>query len=117
MLEHCEGIEIIGEAENVITALDMVLKKKPDVILLDVEMPLMDGMIALQHLMIHRPTPTIMCSSLTSVGTARCFDTIKNGAVDFICKDFIFHESNLQTYKELLVSKIRRASQIAVSAS
>ncbi len=116
IVEDCEDIEIVGEAENGIVALDMVLKTKPDVILLDVEMPLMDGMTALQHLMIHRPTPTIMFSSLTNEGTARCFDTMKNGAVDFICKDFIFHENNQHSHKKLLTDKVRRAAGVVIKA-
>ena len=116
IVEDCEDIEIVGEAENGIEALGMVLKTKPDVILLDVEMPLMDGMTALQHLMIHRPTPTIMFSSLTDEGTARCFDTMKNGAVDFICKDFIFHENNQQSHKKLLTDKVRRAARVITRA-
>jgi len=116
IMEDCEDIEIVGEAENGIEALDMVLKTKPDVILLDVEMPLMDGMTALQHLMIHRPTPTIMFSSLTNEGTARCFDTMKNGAVDFICKDYIFHEDNQHSHKKLLTDKVRRAAGVIIRA-
>jgi two-component system, chemotaxis family, protein-glutamate methylesterase/glutaminase len=82
IFENCQDIVIVGEAQNGIEALDMVLKTSPSVILLDLEMPLMDGMTALQHLMIHRPTPTIMFSSLTEKGTARSFDTLKNGAVE-----------------------------------
>jgi len=114
IFDDCEDITIVGEAKNGIETLDMVLKTEPDVILLDMEMPLMDGMTALQHLMIHRPTPTIMFSSLTEKGTARCFDTMKNGAIDFICKDFIFQKSSLLTYKKLLVDKVRNAAFLKI---
>ncbi len=114
--DDCEELAVVGEAQNGIEALDMVLKTRPDVILLDMEMPLMDGMTALQHLMIHRPTPTIMFSSLSERGTARCFDTMKNGAVDFICKDFIFQKSNLLSYKKLLIDKVKKAARITVKA-
>ena len=80
-------------------------------------MPVMDGMTALQHLMIHRPTPTIMFSSLTEEGTARSFDTIKNGAIDFISKDFIFNEkSNPQENQKLIVDKVQRASRVKMGA-
>ncbi len=116
IFDDCKELSVVGEAQNGIEALDMVLKTKPDVILLDMEMPLMDGMTALQHLMIHRPTPTIMFSSLTVNGTARCFDTLKNGAVDFICKDFIFQKSNLQTYKRLLIDKVKKAALVKLKA-
>ena len=116
IFDECEGVVVVGEAQNGIEALDMVLKIKPDVILLDLEMPLMDGMTALQHLMIHRPTPTIMFSSLTEKGTARCFDTMKNGAVDFVCKDFIFQKSSLLTYKKLLIEKVKNAALVKIKA-
>lgn len=105
---------IIGEAENGIEALDVMLKVDPDVIMMDMEMPLMDGMTALQHLMIHRPLPTIMFSSLTSEGTARAFDALKNGAVDFLCKDFIFQEQDPHLQKQLILQKVQRASRMCV---
>jgi len=116
IFEDCPDVVIVGEAQNGIEALDMVLKTNPSVILLDLEMPLMDGMTALQHLMIHRPTPTIIFSSLSEEGTARSFDTLKNGAVDFICKDFIFQKNNKPAQKQLLIDKVRRAADFKVSA-
>ena len=116
IFDDCEECIIVGEAQNGIEALDMILKTKPNVILLDMEMPLMDGMTALQHLMIHKPTPTIMFSSLTERGTARCFDTLKNGAVDFVCKDFIFQKSSLLTYKKLLIEKVQKAALVRLKA-
>lgn len=111
---ECEDIDIVGEAQNGIEALDMMLRVQPDVILLDMEMPLMDGMTALQHLMIHRPTPVIMFSSLSEEGTARCFDTLKNGAVDFLCKDFIFEPDNLTNRKALIISKVKKAGRMVI---
>ena len=59
-LSQRDDIEIVGEATNGVEALDLILKLGPDVILLDVEMPVMDGMTTLQHLMIHTPTPVII---------------------------------------------------------
>lgn len=114
IFSDCDNIDIVGEAQNGIEALDMMLKVAPDVILLDMEMPLMDGMTALQHLMIHRPTPVIMFSSLSEEGTARCFDTLKNGAVDFLCKDFIFEQSSLKNRKSLIVSKVEKAGRMQI---
>lgn len=116
LLEDCPEFSIVGEAQNGIEALDILLKTQPAVILLDLEMPLMDGMTALQHLMIHRPTPTIMFSSLTENGTARCFDTLKNGAVDFLYKDFIFQKKTLRSHKHILIDKVRNAAALTVKA-
>ncbi len=83
---------------------------------MDMEMPLMDGMTALQHLMIHRPTPTIMSSSLTGEGTARAFDTLKNGAVDFFSKDFIFQQHNPESYKKIVAGKVLGAARMKIHA-
>jgi two-component system, chemotaxis family, protein-glutamate methylesterase/glutaminase len=116
IFEDAQEFYIVGEAQNGIEALDMVLKTNPAVILLDLEMPLMDGMTALQHLMIHRPTPTIMFSSLTEEGTARSYDTMKNGALDFICKDFIFQKHSMESKKKLLIDKVRKAASFKVTA-
>ncbi|MGL1931514.1 MAG: response regulator [Desulfotalea sp.] len=109
-------IEIIAEAENGIEALKYILKYKPDVLLLDLEMPLMDGMTALQHLMVHRPTPTIIFSSLTDEGSARAFDTLKNGAVDFMCKDFFLSERNKSVLVDVLETKITGAANLVINA-
>ncbi len=109
-------LTVIGEAVNGIEALGLILRSKPDVILMDFEMPLMDGMTALQHLMIHVPTPTIMFSRLTAEGTARCFDALKNGAVDFFSKDKlqdIFHQEGLQRQ---LIDKVLSAAEVSMEA-
>lgn len=116
IFEEGSDFTIVGEAQNGIEALDLILKTSPSVILLDLEMPLMDGMTTLQHLMIHRPTPTIMFSSLSEEGTARAFDTLKNGAVDFIYKDFVFQKDSIQSQSTLLLEKVRRASTLRLKA-
>ncbi len=115
LVEDSPEISIIAEAKNGIEALDQILKTSPDVILMDLEMPLMDGMTALQHLMVHRPTPTIIFSSLTSEGTARAFDSIKNGAIDFICKDFVFEEDNYPLFKKIVLEKVLGAARMEVA--
>jgi len=109
-------LHVIGEGRNGIEALDLVLKLKPDVVLMDMEMPVMDGMTALQHLMIHRPTPVLMFSSLSDEGTARAFDALKSGAVDFVCKDFIFREKNLENYKRTVLAKLLNCGRMKVGA-
>lgn len=114
IFERTNTIKIIGEAVNGIEALDKVLKLNPDVIIMDMEMPLMDGMTSLQHLMIHMPTPTIMVSSLTREGTARGFDAIKNGAVDFVCKDSFFQQKEIGSFDQEIVYKVLYASKVVV---
>ena len=109
-------LHVVGEGRNGIEALDLILKLKPDVVLMDMEMPVMDGMTAMQHLMIHRPTPVLMFSSLSEEGTARAFDALKSGAVDFVCKDFIFREKNLENYKHTALAKLLRCGRMRVGA-
>lgn len=113
-LSQRDDIDIVGEAANGIEALGTILQVKPDVILLDMEMPTMDGMTTLQHLMIHTPTPTIMLSSLSKKGSARCFDALKYGAVDFISKNSFFKGMDMAGQGQLVVDKIFAAAHTTV---
>ncbi len=116
IFEKNKIINIVGEATNGIEALELLLQVEPDVIVMDMEMPLMDGMTALQHLMIHKPVPTVMFSSLTKEGCVRSFDALKYGAVDFVCKDFIFQADDISEYEMIIIQKILRASRVKVKS-
>lgn len=83
--EHSE-ITVIGTASNGQDALKLIPKLQPDVITLDVEMPHMDGLTTLRHIMVDFPRPVIMFSSLTQEGTAETIQALMLGAVDFIPK-------------------------------
>ncbi|AGF79344.1 CheY-like receiver and methylesterase domain-containing chemotaxis response regulator [Desulfocapsa sulfexigens DSM 10523] len=111
-----DDVSVAGEATNGIEALEMILKLQPDVILLDMEMPVMDGMTTLQHLMIHTPTPTIMLSSLSKKGTARCFDALKYGAVDFVSKNSFFQGMDSTAHSKLVLNKIFAAAKTSVQS-
>ncbi len=110
-----KDIEIVDEAGNGIEALEKILKHKPNVIVMDLEMPLMDGLTALQHLMIHVPTPTIIVSGLTEEGTARAFDSLKNGAVDFVYKGSFLENNSIITNRDRVIQKIKQANKVTVS--
>ena len=114
IFDQSNTVEVIGEAVNGIEALDMMLKSNPDVIIMDMEMPLMDGVTSLQHLMIHKPTPTIMFSSLTSEGTARSFDALKHGAVDFVSKDSFFQRQDLGSFQNDIIHRVIYASKVTM---
>jgi two-component system, chemotaxis family, protein-glutamate methylesterase/glutaminase len=114
-LSQRDDIEIVGEATNGVEALDLILKLGPDVILLDVEMPIMDGMTTLQHLMIHTPTPVIMLSSLSQWGSARCFDALKYGAIDFVSKNSFFKGIDGTAHSKLVIGKVLAAADMKVS--
>jgi two-component system chemotaxis response regulator CheB len=83
--EHAE-IMVVGTASNGREALKLIPKLEPDVITLDVEMPHMDGLTTLRHIMTEFPRPVIMFSSLTKEGAAETIQALMLGAVDFIAK-------------------------------
>ncbi len=109
-------IEIIGEAVNGIEALEVIWELKPDVIVMECEMPIMDGMTALQHLMIHIPTPTILFSRLTQGRSVRGFDALKNGAVDFIGNDILAEIGGSTVLTREFTKRIINASCLQVQS-
>jgi two-component system, chemotaxis family, protein-glutamate methylesterase/glutaminase len=68
MLESDPRLEVIGVARNGVEALVRIKELKPDVVTLDINMPVMDGLTALSHIMVEQPTPCVMISSLTQEG-------------------------------------------------
>ena len=72
-----DPIQVVGEASNGAEALAMIPRLNPDVITLDVNMPIMDGLTALKHIMIKHPKPTVMLSTLTREGERVTFDALK----------------------------------------
>lgn len=112
MLADSGVVTLIGEAVNGVEALEQVKDSRPDVVLLDLEMPGMDGMVTLQKLREVSSSQVIMVSSLSSEGSARAFDCLKHGAVDFIGKDALHSHSNLDHSKKELLHRILRASRV-----
>ncbi|WP_297526840.1 protein-glutamate methylesterase/protein-glutamine glutaminase [Thiohalobacter sp.] len=88
ILEEDPGIEVIGTAANGQEAVQKTLELKPDVITMDIEMPVMDGITAVRRIMAVRPTPVLMFSSLTYEGAQSTLDALEAGAVDFLPKRF-----------------------------
>jgi len=78
--------EVIGTARNGQEAVDKVKLMKPDLITMDVEMPIMDGIKALEVIMQDMPTPIVMISSLTREGAEATIRALELGAVDFVAK-------------------------------
>jgi two-component system, chemotaxis family, protein-glutamate methylesterase/glutaminase len=85
-LSRDTDIEVIGTAPNPYAARDIIVREKPDVITLDIEMPRMDGVTFLQKIMHFMPTPVIVVSSLTAKGSQLALDALAFGAVDVMCK-------------------------------
>jgi two-component system chemotaxis response regulator CheB len=86
ILSEDPGIQVIGAASDPFVAAKRIAEEVPDVITLDVEMPRMDGITFLRKLMAQRPTPVVMCSSLTEAGSETLLQAMEAGAVDVILK-------------------------------
>ncbi len=76
----------VRTAKNGVEALELVASFDPDVVTLDINMPVMDGLTCLSHIMTERPRPVIMLSSLTTTGALAGFEAMNMGAVDCIAK-------------------------------
>jgi len=88
MIGRHPELTVVGTASNGREAVEKVRALRPDVITMDFEMPEMDGITAVKHIMAGRPTPILMFSSLTYEGARVTLDALAAGAMDFIPKDF-----------------------------
>lgn len=82
------GLEVVGEAKDGREGVDKAMSLRPDVITMDVEMPVLDGIAAVKEIMSKCPTPILMFSSLTFEGANSTFKALEAGAVDFMPKNF-----------------------------
>ncbi|HOI89709.1 MAG TPA: chemotaxis response regulator protein-glutamate methylesterase [Candidatus Rifleibacterium sp.] len=110
MLQTDPGIEIAGSAANGREAVEKVARLKPDVVTMDVEMPIMDGLQALKEIMRICPTPVLMVSSLTKEGAKVTLDAFDLGAVDYIPKPGSTLSATILTLKDDLLHKIHAAA-------
>ncbi len=107
ILESSGEIEVVGTAKNGQEGFELVSKLKPDLVTLDVEMPVMNGLETLKKIMDECPTPVIMLSSLTAEGTETTLKALSLGAVDFLTKDVVNINSGLINIQRELIAKIK----------
>lgn len=112
LLSKDPEIEVIGSASDPIFAMDKMNQRWPDVVVLDVEMPRMDGITFLKKLMSVRPTPVIICSTLTEKGTATSMQAMAAGAVGIVTKP----KAGLKNFLEQDDGDIVQAVKAAASA-
>src|SRR5579864_748419 len=108
-------LQLAGVAHNGLDALLKVEQLQPDVVTMDVEMPEMDGLTALRHLMARYPRPVVMLSSLTQQGATTTLRALSMGAVDFVPKPSGSISLDFHKVREDLLHKIRIASGARVS--
>lgn len=111
ILSSDPNIKVVGTATNGKEAIDLALSLKPDVITMDYEMPMMDGITAVRHIMQRSPTPVLMFSSLTHEGARVTLDALDAGAVDFLPKNFEDISRNPEKVKQLLCEKVHSISR------
>ncbi|MDP4173462.1 MAG: chemotaxis response regulator protein-glutamate methylesterase [Bacteroidota bacterium] len=107
MLESDGDIEVIATARDGLEGLNVVKSLKPDIVTLDIEMPRMDGLTALQKIMTECPTSVIMVSSITTEGAEATLKALELGAVDFIPKELSYVSVNIVKIKEELIRKVK----------
>ena len=110
-LEKDKDIVVVGTAPDAFIARDMIVKLRPDVICLDVEMPKMDGITFLRKIMTHLPIPVVMVSSLTTKGAKTTLDALNFGAFDFVSKPHSNIYDGINEMEEELISKVKQASR------
>jgi two-component system chemotaxis response regulator CheB len=120
IINNSPTLEVIGTANNGQEAIDMVAKLKPDVVTMDIEMPVMDGITAVKRIMAVNPLPILMFSSLTHQGASATLDALEAGACDFLPKKFEDIARNKEEAISLLQQRIqaiasRRVSRVSVS--
>ena len=116
ILQSDPAIESVESAPDAYVARDKMVKKRPDVICLDVEMPRMDGITFLRKLMKHMPTPVIMVSSLTTQGARTTLDALEAGAVDFVPKMHSNLYEGKSSIEAELLAKVKAAAKAKVVA-
>ena len=109
-LGRYENIDVIDTATDPYDARDKIVRLKPDVITLDIEMPKMDGISFLKKLMAHHPIPVIMVSSLTKEGSEATLRALEIGAIDFVAKPSAGSIGEADTFISDLYEKIVVAS-------
>ena len=115
IITNAPGFTLLGTAPDPIYALEKMQREWPDVIVLDVEMPRMDGITFLRKLMSERPTPVVICSTLTEKGAETTMQAMAAGAVEIIVKPKAALKKFLEDSAHALLQAVRAASQARVS--
>ena len=114
ILESDPSIEVVGTAADGEDAIGKVKQLHPDVVLLDIEMPGMDGLTALAHIMAEQPTPVLMLSALNKRDAAIAVKSLDHGAVDFIPKPSGVISYDIDKLSNELITKVKTAACVNV---
>lgn len=110
ILTRDPGIEVVGQAPDPYVARELLVRLKPDVMTLDIEMPRMDGISFLEKVMTHMPTPTVVLSSLSQRGSELALRAAEVGAVEVLPKPAIDVREGLERIASELIATVRAAA-------
>lgn len=116
MLEKDPDIKVVATGRDGEEGLELVRKHNPDVVTLDIEMPRMDGLTALRHIMMEMPRPVLMVSSLTVEGAEATLKALELGAVDFIPKQLSKVSLDIVKIEDDLRAKVKHIAKRKVRA-
>src|SRR5436190_20020184 len=108
---------VVAFAPNGLEALDKLSSFEPNVVTLDVHMPQLDGLACLDRLMVERPCPVVMVSSLTAADADATLEALRLGAVDFVAKPSGAVSLHMDEWGPQLVAKVRAASTAKLKSS
>jgi len=111
MLSKDKAIEVVGTAVDGRDALEKVESLKPDVITMDVEMPIMNGIEALKKIMEKDPVPVIIMSALTREGADITMEALQLGACDFVTKDFTNAGNSFSSKEAEVIAKVKNVAK------
>jgi len=111
ILEKDAGIRVVGTAKNGLDCLKKIMELRPDVITLDMDMPVMDGLTSIRHLMIKSPVPVVVLSSLFDDGEIT-FEAVRLGVVDFVPKPSGAISTNINNSTQLIINRTKLAQSV-----
>jgi len=108
-----EAIQVVGVAHNGEEALRRIEERKPNLVTLDINMPIMNGPTTLKHIMVKTPCPILILSKLSSYSQENIIDFLRLGAVDFISKPKKNEDMLLQ--QKQILTKVKEASRVRIA--
>ena len=102
------GVEIIGPIDNGVDAVKVALRERPDIILMDLGLPRMGGLEAIEHIMAERPCPILVLSALVTDDNCKVtFDALRLGAVDVMRKPGGMSPQDVAGFRERLLRRLK----------